>query len=131
MPLRSPRRGTGGSDFDFDSVLDTDLLSDFDPPIEGVTEVNTFQFQIPIQPVVEGPDLTAIGPYIPHITIGGERWDTLAWNYYGDPTLVSGMILANPAVPIEPQFEAGQLVRIPIIQRAQSTTANLPPWKTL
>jgi phage tail protein X len=126
MPLRGVRPGAPGFD---EAVVDVDMLSDFDTPTEGAA-VQGFVFQYPILPVVEGPDLTAIGPYIPHITVAGERWDTLAWNYYGDPTLYSGIVLANPAVPIEPQFEAGLLVKIPIVQQTQ-TPATLPPWGTL
>jgi phage tail protein X len=70
-------------------------------------------------------------PYILHITIAGERWDTLAWNYYGDPTNYSGIVMANPGIPIEPAFEPGLLVQIPIISQSQAAPANLPPWKTL
>ena len=45
--------------------------------------------------------------YIAHITVAGERWDLLAWTYYGDATLYSPIIMANPIIPIEPAFEAG------------------------
>lgn len=67
--------------------------------------------------------------FIAHVTVSGERWDLLAWNYYGDATLYSPIIMANPAVPIEPTFEAGLRIAIPLLQVSQSVTANLPPWK--
>ena len=111
----------------FDLRPNSDLVGDFDT---GSGPPAPFVFQFPLPLVVEGADLTAIGPYILHTARAGERWDQLAWNYYGDATLYSGIVLANPDVPIEPQFEAGLLIKIPIIQQKQST-AILPPWRTL
>ena len=35
--------------------------------------------------------------FIEHVTYGGERWDLLAWQYYGDPTNYSIIIMAIPA----------------------------------
>jgi phage tail protein X len=70
----------------------------------------------------------ASSQFILHITSAGERWDLLAWQYYGDATLYSPIIMANPQVPIEPVFEAGQQVWIPILSVQQGQTANLPPW---
>jgi phage tail protein X len=67
--------------------------------------------------------------FIRHTTAAGERWDLLAWNYYGDPTLFSAIIMANPLIPIEPAFEAGIPVRIPILQVNPVRTNDLPPWK--
>lgn len=68
--------------------------------------------------------------FLRHITYAGERWDLLAWNYYGDPTNYSIIIMANPRVPIEPVFEAGLTIAIPIIQQHNILTSNdLPPWK--
>jgi len=69
--------------------------------------------------------------YILHTTIAGERWDLLSWQYYGSPFLYGGIIMANPAVPIEPVFEAGIVIAIPIIQAAPVAPNNLPPWGTL
>ena len=64
-----------------------------------------------------------------HITMAGERWDLLAWNYYGDPTLYSPIVMANPDIPIEPVLEAGLTVLIPVLQKSSVPTVNLPPWK--
>jgi len=68
--------------------------------------------------------------YILHVTATGERWDLLAWIYYGDATLYSPIIMANPLIPIEAAFEAGLQIAIPILQVSQSASTNLPPWKT-
>ena len=67
--------------------------------------------------------------FIAHVTVSGERWDLLAWTYYSDASLYSPIIMANPSIPIEPVFEAGLAIAIPLIQVSQSTTTNLPPWK--
>jgi phage tail protein X len=73
--------------------------------------------------------MTPSAPFILHITTAGERWDLLAWQYYADPTDYSPIIMANPNVPIEPVFEAGIPIAVPIMQKSVVVTANLPPWK--
>jgi hypothetical protein len=73
--------------------------------------------------------MTPSGPYILHVTTAGERWDLLAWQYYGDPTDYSPIIMANPNVPIEPVFEAGISISVPIQQQSTVVTSDLPPWK--
>jgi len=67
--------------------------------------------------------------YISHTTLAGERWDLLAWAYYGDPTLYTSIIMANPQVPISAVFDSGIILAIPLLQVSQAQTANLPPWK--
>ena len=74
--------------------------------------------------------MTPTGPFILHITRVGERWDLLAWRYYGDPTDYSPIIMANFNVPIEPVFDAGISIAVPILQKSAVAIANLPPWKT-
>jgi phage tail protein X len=72
-----------------------------------------------------------VGAFITHITVAGERWDSLAWQYYGDATLISPIIQANPEVPIEAVFEAGLLIGVPLLieNPTVQTSADLPPWK--
>ena len=67
--------------------------------------------------------------FIRHVTYAGERWDLLAFRYYGDPTNYETIIMANPLVPIEPVFEAGIIIAIPIIPQQNVISSNLPPWK--
>lgn len=69
--------------------------------------------------------------FIPHITIAGERWDTLAFKFYGDATLFGPIIQTNPQIPIEPAFEAGLNIGVPIlvVNPATQNQADLPPWK--
>ena len=70
---------------------------------------------------------------IEHIVTEGQRWDTLAWLYYGDATQYGCIVQANPAIDITTHLSAGQLVLIPVLalddvqQQVQSN--SLPPWK--
>lgn len=69
--------------------------------------------------------------FIEHITAEGDRWDHLAWQYYGDPLAYEGIILANPAVPIIPVLPAGVRILIPVLDAPAATPtapAGLPPW---
>jgi phage tail protein X len=69
--------------------------------------------------------------FIPHLTTAGERWDTLAWKYYGDATLFGPIIQTNPQIAIEAVFEAGLNIGVPILVVNQSAQnqSDLPPWK--
>jgi phage tail protein X len=73
--------------------------------------------------------MTASGQFILHITTAAERWDLLAWRYYGDPTDYLPIIMANPNVAIEPVFDAGIAIAVPLQQKSSVFTVNLPPWK--
>jgi phage tail protein X len=67
--------------------------------------------------------------FILHITRAGERWDLLAFRFYGDPTEYSPIIMANPGVAIVPVFDAGVSIEIPILQKSTIANVDLPPWK--
>ena len=69
--------------------------------------------------------------FIPHITVAGDRWDTLAWKYYGDASLFGPIIQTNPQIPIEAVFEAGLNIGIPllIVDQTVQEASDLPPWK--
>ena len=73
--------------------------------------------------------MTPSGSFILHVTTAGERWDLLAWRYYGNPIDYSPIIVANPNVAIEPVFDAGISIAVPLQQKSSASTANLPPWK--
>lgn len=70
---------------------------------------------------------------IEHITVEGDRWDTLAWRYYGDPMAYGRIIEANPALDISTILPSGQVVLVPILPLAETRQAlqdeDLPPWK--
>lgn len=71
------------------------------------------------------------GQFITHTTISGERWDNLAWQYYGDATLIAPIIQVNPQIPIEPVFEAGLVIGVPIliVDPDAEDQDDIPPWE--
>lgn len=73
--------------------------------------------------------MTQGAQFILHITKAGERWDLLAWRYYGDPTGYNPLIMANPNVVIDPVFDAGITIAVPIVQKRTLVSVDLPPWK--
>jgi phage tail protein X len=65
-----------------------------------------------------------------YITADGDRWDLLAWKFYGDATRYEAIIAANPEVPISAILPAGIRLLIPVIEDYEPTnTQDLPPWK--
>jgi phage tail protein X len=68
--------------------------------------------------------------FIVHTTADGERWDTIADRYYGDPYAYVQIIEANPNAPVLPVLPAGKQLLIPIVAASDSLSADLPPWKT-
>jgi phage tail protein X len=69
--------------------------------------------------------------FLEHITGDGERWDLLAWRYYGDPYGYERIIRANPDLPIIPVLPGGVRVLIPVLDPPVTTVAapaGLPPW---
>lgn len=70
---------------------------------------------------------------IEHVTQAGERWDSLAWRYYGNPADYGRIIEANPALNISSALPSGIKVLIPVLPASAATQAlraeELPPWK--
>lgn len=68
---------------------------------------------------------------IEHVTQACERWDTLAWRYYGDPMGYGRIIEANPALDISSTLPSGIKVLIPVLPAAAQAlqAEELPPWK--
>lgn len=67
--------------------------------------------------------------YIEHITNAGDRWDTIAYRYYGDATLLSPLAEANEHLQLVPILPAGLPVRVPLIDDTEALDAqDLPPW---
>jgi phage tail protein X len=65
--------------------------------------------------------------FISYTTTVGDRWDTIAWKFYGDAMRYHPIILANPAVAIYPVMPPGKTLSIPILTPSPTTTI-LPPW---
>lgn len=68
--------------------------------------------------------------YLTHITTDGERWDQLAYKYYGDAYGFERIIAANPHVPITDTLPGGLRLAIPIIESTDDLAKDLPPWMT-
>ncbi len=68
--------------------------------------------------------------YLEHITTDNERWDLLAWRYYGDPTRYEPIIVANPTIPIEPVLPSGIKVMIPVLDVMSLPATDPAPWKS-
>jgi phage tail protein X len=70
---------------------------------------------------------------IEHATQAFERWDTLAWKYYGDPLAYGRIIAANPALDIGATLPTGARVLIPVLPENEVNATlpeeDLPPWK--
>ena len=79
--------------------------------------------------------------YFEHHTIQGERWDLLAYRYYGDQHKQTVLIDANralfvdqgeatPRVVVPPMMlPSGLVLKIPVIEDVEVDETGLPPWK--
>lgn len=65
--------------------------------------------------------------YLTHITTEGERWDQLAWHYYGDAHRYQPIVDANRHVPITAVLPAGLTLAIPLLE-PEAAAGDLPPW---
>ena len=66
--------------------------------------------------------------YYEYITKEGDRWDLIAYEFYGNPMMYEPIIVANPEVPIIPVLPSGIKLRIPALE-IKETIEELPPWK--
>lgn len=60
-----------------------------------------------------------------------ERWDTLAWRYYGDATAYERIMRANPDVPRDLLLPEGVMLQVPVDEVQATTTvrnAEVPAW---
>lgn len=65
-----------------------------------------------------------------YITLGGERWDTIAQKAYGDPMKFQLIIGANPSVALLAVLPPGLALNVPIDDAPIDVPqALLPPWK--
>lgn len=63
-----------------------------------------------------------------HITQDGDRWDLLAYKFYGDAMRFEPIIVANPAVPMTPVIPSGLTLYIPVLDDEPEYEV-LPPWR--
>lgn len=73
--------------------------------------------------------------YLTHVTGPNERWDHLAYQYYGDANRTSPIIRANRHLfvadlsPIPTILPVGISLRIPMLPPEPIAASLLPPWK--
>lgn len=68
--------------------------------------------------------------YYEYITKESDRWDLIAWEFYGDATMYEPIVVANPDVPIVPILPSGIKIKVPVIDRKDIIAPEeLPPWK--
>lgn len=74
--------------------------------------------------------------YFEHKTKEGERWDLLAYRYYGDADKMGVLIRTNQTlwdvdVGATPPMilPSGWVIKIPVIDDDVIDETNLPPWK--
>lgn len=63
-----------------------------------------------------------------YITRDFDRWDSIAYEVYGDPYLYEPIILANPEHMNKLSFQAGIKLKIPVIY-VEDTPEVQPPWQ--
>lgn len=69
--------------------------------------------------------------YLTHQTLDGDRWDLLAYHYYGDATNMGPLLQANPDWASLNTLPAGLNLRVPILAEADVTTQLISgsvPW---
>lgn len=63
-----------------------------------------------------------------YIVKQGDRWDTIAYEFYGDPYLYEPILRANPQFLGLPYPPPGAVVYIPYIDIYEE--GDSPPWLT-
>lgn len=71
------------------------------------------------------PNITG---YQTHVTVEGDTFDALALKYYNEERLASRIISSNLDYCDTLIFEAGVVLRIPIMDTVD-TPETLPPWR--
>ena len=66
--------------------------------------------------------------YLEHVTKEGERWDQLAFLYYGDALAFERIMAANPEMPLTSTLPGGVAILIPVVDSNTTSLQDLPPW---
>lgn len=73
--------------------------------------------------------------FLSHTTGPNERWDHLAYRYYGDANRTSPIVRANRSLfldqlgPVASILPVGIVLRIPVLDGQSVSDEALPPWK--
>jgi nucleoid-associated protein YgaU len=80
-------------------------------------------------------EVVKTGEHLEHLTVAGDRWDLLAWDYYGDASKDTLIIEENrdlyvtSLLSIPALLPTGLVLRIPVIEQSALDDSQLPPWK--
>lgn len=66
--------------------------------------------------------------YYTYTAQGGDTWDLLALDMYNDETLLHVLMQFNPDYAGVLIFSGGEKLRLPILEKAE-TTGSVAPWK--
>ena len=58
------------------------------------------------------------------------RWDTLAYEFYGDCFKTQPLIKANPHIPLSVFIKPDTVVYVPVLETSTQDNEGLPIWKT-
>lgn len=65
---------------------------------------------------------------IKHIIKAGERWDTLAYRYYGDVGEMGRLMNTNAHIAFCEVLPQGETLLVPVLAMKQTAQDDLPPW---
>ena len=63
-----------------------------------------------------------------HTIKDGERWDNLAYQYYGTVNEMGRLIDANPHIPFCETLPVGEILKVPVLEIKTTDNSDLPPW---
>ncbi|QIW15858.1 hypothetical protein A4G20_05685 [Pasteurellaceae bacterium RH1A] len=58
----------------------------------------------------------------------GDRWDNLAYHYYGDIGQMNRLLNANPHIPFCEILPQGETLKVPVLAVKTTDNSDLPPW---
>lgn len=69
--------------------------------------------------------------FIQYKTRDGQRWDSIAYDAYGDPFAYEIILMANTQYIGLATPPGGVVLRLPVIEQRPATVpaSSLPPWK--
>lgn len=66
--------------------------------------------------------------YLSYISLEGDRWDVIAYKFYGDIEQMARIIETNPNVALSEVLPTGTKLYIPIIKALPPNNKDLPYW---
>lgn len=67
--------------------------------------------------------------YLEHVTTDNDRWDHIAYLYYGDAARIAPLAEANESLRLMPALPGGLIVRVPILDDDAADDGDMPPWR--